>query len=437
MQPIENKQLEIFSSNITGQNNAKNNSKTSLIVVPVSLVHNWINEINRFAPELSTFSFLNTNRTRNLNDLKDYDVVITTYGIIRNDIDILSLFKFHYIVLDESQNIKNPASKTYKAVSQLNSAHKLVLTGTPIENSLTDLWSQINFINRGLLGSLSFFKEEFQKPIEKLNSETHKEKLNKLIHPFILRRTKEEVVKELPPVNNQTLVCTMSPEQKSYYEKEKSKIRNTILHDIDAKGMGNTAIHILQALSKLRQISIHPKLIDQDYEFDSGKFNQITQDIENVIAEKHKILVFSSYVKHLNLIAAYLKENKVNYALLTGDIDQKKRETAINEFKENEKTPVFLISLKAGGTGLNLTQADYVFIIDPWWNPAAEWQAISRAHRIGQDKKVFVYRYISAGTVEEKITHLQEKKTKLADLFINSNNPFQSLSKADIEELFD
>lgn len=429
-------QLSLFDNSIHKTNEIVEQSSPSLIVVPVSLIHNWQKETIKFAPSLKIYLYINHNRTKETDTFNDYDIIITTYGIVRNDIEILENIDFHYIILDESQIIKNPLSKIYKAVLRLQSQHKLVLTGTPIENSLTDLWAQMNFLNYGLLGDLRFFKEEFQKPIENQNSEEHQIKLNKLISPFLLRRTKDEVVKDLPPVTEQTQYCTMTTEQKSYYEEEKSKIRNIILENINKKGLKHIAIEVLQALNKLRQLSIHPSLINKNYKHDSGKFNQIIRNIESVISENHKILVFSSYVKHLNLLASYFDDNDIRYSILTGKVKQNDREKTIAEFKDNSDNHVFLISIKAGGVGLNLTEADYVFIVDPWWNPAAEWQAISRAHRIGQDKKVFVYRYISVNSIEEKIVRLQERKTKLADLFINTNSPYKSLSKEEVEELF-
>ena len=433
-------QLSLFdnSTHTINENNKKVviNTGPSLIVVPVSLIHNWQKETIKFAPSLKINLYLSHNRGKEIDTFNNYDIIITTYGIVRNDIEILEKINFHYIILDESQIIKNPTSKIYKAVMRLQSQHKLVLTGTPIENSFIDLWAQMNFLNYGLLGDLRFFKEEFQKPIENQNSEEHQIKLNKLISPFLLRRTKEEVIEDLLPVTEQTQYCTMTTEQQAYYEEEKSKIRNIILENINKKGLKNIAIEVLQALNKLRQLSIHPSLIDKSYKHESGKFNQIIRNIESVISENHKILVFSSYVKHLNLLANYFDNNDIHYSILTGEVKQNAREKTIAEFKDDSNNHVFLISIKAGGVGLNLTEADYVFIVDPWWNPAAEWQAISRAHRIGQDKKVFVYRYISANSIEEKIAKLQERKTKLAGLIVNSNNPYQSLSKEEVEELF-
>ncbi|MBN2520956.1 MAG: DEAD/DEAH box helicase [Bacteroidales bacterium] len=410
-------------------------SPTSLIIAPASLVHNWENEIQKFTSELRVYKFTGSNRTKQQFDFQFYDIIITTYGLARNDIDVLQNFYFHYIILDESQIIKNPASKIYKAILKLKSEYKLVLTGTPIENSLIDLWSQINFLNRGLLGGLNFFKSEFINPIEKNNSVEIMEKLQLLIHSFILRRKKEEVARDLPPVTEQVLYCDMTEDHMKIYQEEKSKIRNLILENVDKDGLHKSAIIILQGLSKLRQLACHPKFIEADYIGNSGKFEEIIHHLNNIIAEGHKLLIFSSYIKHLSLIETYLKQNDINYSILTGQSTNRKQ--IIDDFQNDARNKVFLITLKAGGVGLNLTAADYVFIIDPWWNPASEEQAISRAHRIGQDKNVFIYRFITTNTIEEKIQILKEKKSGMANLFINSNNPFKGIDEKQVKELFE
>jgi SNF2 family DNA or RNA helicase len=409
-------------------------SPTSLIIVPASLVHNWVNEIKKFTPQLKVYKFTGTKRTREQYDFNYYDIIITTYGVIRNDIDILQNFYFHYIILDESQIIKNPFSKIYKAILKLQSEYKLVLTGTPIENSLTDLWSQINFVNRGLLGNLAYFKKEFVTPIEKNNDNLQQEKLKMLITPFILRRNKNEVEKDLPPVTEQYIFCEMTDEHASIYNEEKSKLRNLIFETIEKEGIQKSTIVILQGLSRLRQLANHPILIYPEYEYDSGKFNETLRHIKTIFSEGHKCLIFSSYVKHLNLLKTYFDKEKIDYSFLTGST--RNREEIINNFQKNPFNQIFLISLKAGGTGLNLTAADYVYILDPWWNPAAENQAISRAHRIGQDKKVFIYKFITTNTIEEKIKDLQEKKANIANLFVNTNNPFKDFNFEELKNLF-
>ena len=427
-------QLSLFADN---DFNEKAPQPASLIVLPVSLLHNWEKEIQKFAPSLKTFSYTGARRERIAFDeiIFNYDVILTTYGTVRNDAETLSQYQFFFLILDESQYIKNAESKTYQTITELHSQYRLVLTGTPIENSLSDLWSQMNFLNRGLLGSLSFFKRQFIIPIEHDKESLTSAKLQTLIRPFILRRTKEQVAIDLPPLTEESFTVEMTPEQNDLYEAEKSSVRNLLMSNNDGSGIEKSAFVVLQALTKLRQLAIHPKLIDPEYNIESGKFNEILSMLRILVAENHKILVFSSFVKHLNLLIGEFNLEKWDYSLLTGKTVDRK--TVIDEFQNDPKKNIFLISLKAGGVGLNLTAADYIFIIDPWWNPAAEMQAISRAHRIGQDKKVFVYRFISENTVEEKIQKLQGKKSALADEFINNNNPFKDWKKDEILNLFE
>jgi SNF2 family DNA or RNA helicase len=421
-------QADLFSA-------AQKLSPTSIIIVPASLVYNWRNEIIRFAPSLKVYSHIGNQRLKSVNNFSSYDIIISSYHTVRQDIEMLINYSFHYIILDESQVIKNPASKVYKAVNILDSKYKLALTGTPIENSLTDLWAQMNFINRGLLGSLSYFKQSFVIPIEKKNQSQHEEQLKTLINPFILRRKKEQVAKDLPSLNEQVIYCGMSDDQRKFYEEEKSGIRNAIFERIEKDGVEKSAIIVLQGLTRLRQISNHPSLVDENYKSDSGKFEEVLRNINNVISEGHKVLIFSSFVRHLKLFADVLKKENLSYSLLTGT--SRNREEIVNNFQHNEDCKVFLISLKAGGVGLNLTAADYVFILDPWWNPASEDQALNRAHRIGQDKNVFVYRFISEKSIEEKIRNLQEKKSKLAQTFVHSNNPMKKIEEKELTELFE
>ena len=382
---------------------------TSLIIVPASLIYNWENEIKKFVPDLKVYSYKGNQRKKSTSYFENFDIILSSYHTVRQDIELISTFSFHYIILDESQIIKNPASMLYKTVTRLLSDFKLVLTGTPVENSLTDLWTQLNFVNPGLLGDLSFFRREFAKPIEKMGDDEKEIKLRKIIQPFILRRTKEMVARDLPPVTEQTVFCDMTEEQFKLYDEEKSSVRNSILKSIASTGMEKSAIVVLQGLMKLRQISNHPIMAYDDYPSGSGKFDTVIQDMESVISEGHKILVFSSFVKHLDLYANELRKKRIRFTILTGASIN--REKIVNNFQNDPGNKVFLISLKAGGVGLNLTAADYVFILDPWWNPASEMQAMSRAHRIGQDKSVFVYRYITSNSIEEKITRLQEKKS--------------------------
>jgi hypothetical protein len=406
-----------------------------LIVLPASLVHNWYNEIQKFTPDFKVLKYVGTNRTADLSDFANYNIILTTYGVVRNECEQLRSFEFLYIILDESQTIKNAESKIFQTITELKARYRIVLTGTPIENSLTDLWSQMEFINPGLLGDLGFFRHYFSNPIEKENNEERRDKLKRLIQPFILRRTKQEVATDLPPITDQVRLCSMSDEQKNYYEEEKSKVRNEILNSIEEFGMEKSSMVVLNALMRLRQIANHPVMVDKAYAADSGKFDEVCESIENMVTENHKVLIFSSFVKHLELFRSYFEKNNMSYSILTGET--RNREEVVTNFQNNANNRFFLISLKAGGVGLNLTAADYVFVLDPWWNPAAEMQAINRAHRIGQTNKVFVYRFISAETVEEKIVKLQERKSELADIFINNNNPFKALSRENILELFE
>jgi SNF2 family DNA or RNA helicase len=427
---VEN-QLSLFG------NEVEKCTPASLIVVPTSLVYNWHNEVKKFTPQLKIYKHVGTQRKRVASFEKiinQYDIIITTYGTIRNDYEEFRNYRFNYLILDESQYIKNPGSKSYQSVCELNAENKLVLTGTPIENSLSDLWAQINFLNRGLLGSFSFFQKEFIQPVEKRNDQEKEKQLKHLISPFILRRTKEEVARDLPVLTEQIRYCSMSDSQKKLYDEQKSALRKALLENIEKHGIKNSSFMALQGLTRLRQLSNHPSLLGYD-ECDSGKFEEVIQDVKELLSEKHKVLIFSSFVTHLKIFQAEFEKNGWGYCLLTGQT--RNREEVIEEFQKDDKKQLFLISLKAGGVGLNLTAADYIFILDPWWNPASENQAISRAHRIGQDKKVFVYRYITEESIEGKIQKLKERKSELAQKFITSNTPFDKVSAEEILGLFE
>ena len=405
---------------------------TSLIVMPLSLVHNWQAEAERFAPSLKVLAHVGNNRTRDVGVFCNYDVVLTTYGLVRNDCDMLSTYPFNYIILDESQAIKNNTSKSYASVIKLRSKNKLVLTGTPIENSLTDLWTQMNFINPGLLGSFQRFKTDYVSVIERDPECSKSERLKALIEPFIMRRTKDEVASDLPPKTEQVRICTMESEQQTLYETEKSEIRNLLLEKMSSEGVSKNSAIVLQSLMRLRQIACHPTLAGFDKP--SAKFDEVTRVLETILSENHKVLMFSSFVKYLNIYEEYLREHGIPYVMLTGETSD--REELIQKFQTDDNVPVFLISLKAGGVGINLTAADYVFILDPWWNPSVENQAVDRAHRIGQTRNVFVYKFVTAGTLEEKIIALQNRKGHLADIFANSN-PFKNFTIDEMMELFD
>lgn len=409
--------------------------KPILIVMPLSLLYNWEREIRRFAPTLHARNLTEEQGWRTCGVPLFTDVALISYGTMRNYADLLSKTNFRCIILDESQNIKNPTSKTYQAVMSLKGEFRLSISGTPIENRLTDLWAQFNFVNPGLLGCLTYFKKEFAQPIEKNNNEAKQERLKNLIQPFLLRRTKEMVASDLPELTKQTIYCSMSEAQHSLYESEKSKIRNWVMEEVNRRGMNRSSILILKALHTLRLLANHPSLTQSEYTEDSGKSNAIFEQLSAIVERGHKVLIFSSYVKHLHLVERFLKENQIGHVKLTGSLKQKERNEVVQRFQEDPMTQVFLISLKAGGTGLNLTAADYVFIIDPWWNPAAEAQALNRAHRIGQEKKVFVYRFITRQTIEEKIQLLQEKKSALSDLFQGTDNPLNQIKTEELSDL--
>jgi SNF2 family DNA or RNA helicase len=413
---------------------AAGSKATSLVIMPTSLIYNWLNEAKKFAPQLRLMVHTGTMRYRSAEVFANYDVVITTYGISRIDIEMFKDYFFDYVILDESQNIKNPSSKSFQSVKQLKSRFKLILSGTPVENSVNDLWTQMSFINPGLLGGQQFFQNEFVTPIEKKKDEDKARKLQALIKPFVLRRTKEQVATELPPKTETLFYCQMSEEQASVYEEVKSEYRNELLKSLEDGTFAKTQIQVLQGLIKLRQIANHPIMIDKDYEGDSGKFENVIHTLANVLDGGHKVLIFSQFVKQLTIYREYFDREGVPYVYLDGSTQN--RGDVVKQFQEDEKTRVFLISIKAGGVGLNLTEADYVFILDPWWNPAVEQQAIDRTHRIGQTKNVFIYKFITKDSVEEKILALQQRKLSLSRALITTEESFiKSLSADDIREI--
>ncbi|HDQ43948.1 MAG TPA: serine/threonine protein kinase [bacterium] len=407
----------------------------SLIVCPTSIVFNWQEEIRRFTPDLRTG--VHAGLTRKLAALlgENPDIILTTYGILLRDIAELKDISFHYVILDESQKIKNPDSQTAKAARLLNANHRLVLTGTPVENNTVELWSQFAFLNPGLLGSLNQFRILFTTPIEKHQQAGPAVLLRSLIHPFILRRTKENVARELPPKFEQAVLCPMNPRQEAEYIRWRDYYRGMLLEQIDARGIDRTRMHVLQGLVKLRQIACHPKLIDPAHDEDSGKFESLREFIAEITAEGHKILIFSQFVRMLRLIRTWCDDSGIAFAYLDGGT--RNREEVVRRFQEDAEIPLFLISLRAGGAGLNLTAADYVIHVDPWWNPAVEAQATDRAHRIGQDKSVFVYRFITRDSVEEKMLELQRRKKNLVDNLIRADRAFfKSLTREDVQNLF-
>ncbi len=409
---------------------------TSLLIMPTSLIFNWEMEARKFTPNLKILNYTGINREKNVEKFSKYDIVLTSYGTVRMDIAVLNKMVFHYVVLDESQVIKNPDAIIARAVQELKSSHRLILTGTPIENSTLDLWSQMSFVNPGLLGTETFFRKEFLIPIEKKHDELKTKKLYALIKPFILRRQKNQVAKDLPDKIENIQYCSMTEEQEKEYEKVKSNYRNLILDSIEEKGIGGSQILLLQGLTRLRQISNHPILAEPEYVDGSGKMKDVTHMLDRALAEDHKILVFSQFVKHLQLYVEHFKKENIPFCYLDGSTKDRQKE--VDEFQASTEKKVFLISLKAGGLGLNLTAADYVFLLDPWWNPAIEAQAIDRAYRIGQKNNVFTYKFITKNTVEEKILLLQQNKLRLAQDLITTEESFvKNLSKDDIRSIFE
>jgi SNF2 family DNA or RNA helicase len=390
----------------------------ALIVAPSSLVFNWYNESRKFTPHFRRLQYIGNERKLLAKKLDKYDLIFTSYSVISRDINIFEKFNFRYLIIDESQQIKNKDSKVFKAISTIKTENKISLTGTPIENSLTDLWSQMQFINPDILGNFIFFTNYFKIPIEKNQDSDKISALKKLVYPFILRRTKDQVLKDLPELNEQIVYCDLSDEQEKLYDQEKSKARNELLKI----NFDKNRINILNVLMKLRQLSNHPKMFDKSLEIESGKFKEVTNYINSLLASGQKMLIFSSFVSHLKIYEDWCRANKIIFCKLIGETLIKDRENQIQQFQENNDIKIFFISLKSGGVGLNLTSASFVLLLDPWWNPFAEMQAIARAHRIGQLNKVNAVRFISKNTIEEKIILLQEKKKLLSESIIELEN---------------
>ncbi len=409
-----------------------------LVVCPTTLMYNWENEIKKFTPTLTYYIHHGSIRDKSQIIHPNVDVIITTYGTLRSDIKSFVEPEFDYIILDESQAIKNPSSKVTKAASLLKAKSRLCLSGTPLQNNTFDIFAQMNFLNPGMLGTMEFFKQEFSVPIDKFGEKEQKEHLRRLLFPFILRRTKEQVAKDLPDKTEMILFCEMGDEQRKIYEAFRNDFRDKILGVVEQQGIGKSQLTILQGLMKLRQICDSPAIMKDDEKFPnvSIKLDELVREITENISD-HKALVFSQFLGMLALIRERLEELGVKYKYFDGSTSATDRQIAIDGFQNDDECRVFLISLKAGGVGLNLTAADYVYIVDPWWNPAVEQQAIDRTHRIGQTKNIFAYRMICKDTVEDKILKLQEKKKALAaDLITDDAGFVKNLTREDLEYLF-
>ena len=416
----------------------ENKKLKALVVCPTTLLYNWQNEIKKFTPSLTYYIHHGGLRVKEGIADASIDVIITTYGTLRSDIKQFVEVNFDYVVLDESQAIKNPGSKVTKAASLLKATSRLCLSGTPLQNNTFDIFAQMNFLNPGMLGSMEFFKQEFSIPIDKFGEKEQKDHLRKLLYPFILRRTKEQVAKDLPEKQEMVLFCDMGDEQRKIYEAYRNDYRDKILGVVENQGIQKSQLTILQGLMKLRQICDSPAIIKEEERFPnvSVKLEELGREITENISN-HKALIFSQFLGMLALIKEKMKELGVDYEYFDGSSTINERERAIQRFQNDDNCRVFLISLKAGGVGLNLTAADYVYIVDPWWNPAVEQQAIDRTHRIGQTKNIFAYRMICTDTVEDKILKLQERKRNLAREVITDDEGFiKTLTKEDVEYLF-
>ncbi|HEU0177440.1 MAG TPA: SNF2-related protein, partial [Blastocatellia bacterium] len=406
----------------------------SLAVVPKSLVFNWKQEASRFAPKLRVLDHTGQAREKeSLEHFDDYDLILTTYGTLRNDAILFKDTRFDYVILDEAQAIKNADTASAKAARLLNSDHRLALSGTPIENHLGELWSLFEFLNPGMLGAASGFK--LAGGVERNSSAEARQLLAQALRPFILRRTKSQVAKDLPAKQEQTIFCELEPKQRKLYNELRDHYRNALLDRIDRDGIAKSKIQALEALLRLRQAALHPGLIDKNrVKEDSAKLDLLLPQLVELFEEDHKVLVFSQFTSFLSILRGRLDKEKVEYEYLDGST--RNRQARVERFQNDPDCKLFLISLKAGGLGLNLTAAEYVYLLDPWWNPAVESQAIDRAHRIGQSRQVFAYRIIARDTVEEKVLALQNSKRDLADAIINADNSLvRNLSREDLELL--
>ena len=406
----------------------------SLVIVPKSLVFNWKQEAAKFAPKLRVLDHTGYAREKeSLEHFDDYDLILTTYGTLRNDAVLFKDTRFDYVILDEAQAIKNSDTASAKATRLLNGDHRLALSGTPIENHLGELWSLFEFLNPGMLGAASVFK--ITGGVGRNPDDETRQLLAQALRPFILRRTKSQVAKDLPAKQEQTIFCELEPEQRKLYNELRDHYRNTLLERVARDGVAKSKMQALEALLRLRQAALHPGLIDNKrVKEDSAKLDLVLPQLVELFEENHKVLVFSQFTSFLAILRRRLDKEKIEYEYLDGST--RDRQARVERFQNDPDCKLFLISLKAGGLGLNLTAAEYVYLLDPWWNPAVESQAIDRAHRIGQTRQVFAYRIIARDTVEEKVLALQNTKRDLADAILNADNSLiRNLTKEDLELL--
>jgi SNF2 family DNA or RNA helicase len=403
----------------------------TLIVMPKTLLFNWESELKRFAPKLT--SALYYGQTRDIKTMDSPNIILTTYAMVRNDIEQLKEEHFHMVVLDESQNIKNPNSKTSRAVMLLQTDHRFALSGTPIENNMSELYALFRFLNPAMFGTFSDFSKNYLNPIQKNDNKTVAKELKKKIYPFVLRRLKTQVLKDLPDKMEQVLHVDMSPEQAALYHQRRLMYKRAIQEEIQAKGLKKSKLFILQAMGELRQIASIPE-IKSDNKIISPKREILMEHVSDAVAGKHKVLVFANYLHSLECVSQDMEDAGIHHLVMTGA--SRDRNHIVEQFQEDDSCQALLMTLKTGGLGLNLTAAEYVFLFDPWWNLAAENQAIDRAHRMGQKNTVFSYRLIARNTIEEKILMLQEKKKALFDSLIASDNAsIKQMEEEDIDLL--
>jgi len=415
------------------------NQLPALVIAPTSLLFNWEAEVQKFAPSLKVVVMTGSvpERREKFAEFCGADIVVTSYPLIRRDIDLYRDIEFAYCFLDEAQHIKNPNTINAKSVQQIKARNYFALTGTPVENSLTELWSIFNFIMPGYLLTHSAFQKKYELPIAKGEDPNSAVELSRHVRPFVLRRLKKDVLKELPDKIETRLMADMTKEQEKLYIAFLKQAQGEILNEINTAGFDKSRIKILAALTRLRQICCHPGLFIEDYKGESGKMQLLQEVLEDALASGHRILLFSQFTSMLALIREYLSGQDTSYFYLDGHTKAAKRQEMVQAFNKGENK-VFLISLKAGGTGLNLTGADMVIHVDPWWNPAVEEQATDRAHRIGQKNVVQVFKMITKGTIEEKIFALQQKKKELIETVIRPGETFISkLTEEELKAVFD
>jgi len=400
----------------------------TLIVMPRSLLFNWRSEVEKFAPQMSTYTYYGS--SRDIVEARKHHLIFTTYALMRNDIESFQEENFFYVILDESQNIKNLQAQTTKAAMLLNGQHRLALSGTPIENNLGELYSLFRFLNPSMFGTVHQFSQNYLAPIQKDNDKAAIQQLRKKIFPFILRRLKKDVLKDLPDKIEQTLFIEMSEKQRKLYENRRSFYKSAIETSIATKGMQQSRFFIFQALNELRQIASTPEKFSEG-KIPSPKRELLQEQLMDSVANGHKALVFVNFLATIELICDQLEELGIDFVSMTGAT--RDRQSLVNRFQNDPNCKVFVMTLKTGGTGLNLTAADTIFIFDPWWNVAAENQAIDRAHRIGQKNKVLAYKLITEGSIEEKILALQQMKKELFDNVISADASLKALSEEDIE----